>query len=47
MVDADVAGVMFTGNPLTTATDETLINASWGLSSACRPRSSSPRPTLP
>jgi pyruvate,water dikinase len=31
MVEAEVAGVMFTGNPLTGATDETLINANWGL----------------
>jgi pyruvate,water dikinase len=31
MVDAEVAGVMFTGNPLTMATDETLINANFGL----------------
>ncbi|MFA5630132.1 MAG: PEP/pyruvate-binding domain-containing protein [Porticoccaceae bacterium] len=31
MVRSDVAGVMFTANPLTTATDETVINATWGL----------------
>jgi rifampicin phosphotransferase len=31
MVSSDVAGVMFTGNPRTAATDETLINATWGL----------------
>lgn len=31
MVRSDVSGVMFTGNPLTTATDETVINATWGL----------------
>jgi pyruvate,water dikinase len=31
MVAADVAGVLFTGNPLTTATDEMVVNASWGL----------------
>ena len=31
MVLAEVAGVMFTGNPLTAATDEIVINASWGL----------------
>jgi rifampicin phosphotransferase len=31
MVDADVSGVVFTGNPLTTATDEMVINASFGL----------------
>jgi rifampicin phosphotransferase len=34
MVDSDVAGVVFTANPLTTATDETVINASWGLGEA-------------
>ena len=34
MVDADVAGVLFTANPLTTATDEALIDASWGLGEA-------------
>jgi rifampicin phosphotransferase len=31
MVTSEVSGVMFTGNPLTTATDETVINATWGL----------------
>lgn len=31
MVDADVAGVMFTANPITGATDEVVVNASWGL----------------
>jgi rifampicin phosphotransferase len=31
MVESDVAGVMFTGNPITTATDEIVINATWGL----------------
>lgn len=31
MVSAEVAGVMFTGNPITAATDELVINASWGL----------------
>jgi rifampicin phosphotransferase len=31
MVDADVAGVMFTGNPLNAANDEIVVNASWGL----------------
>jgi phosphohistidine swiveling domain-containing protein len=31
MVDAEVSGVMFTANPATTATDELVINASWGL----------------
>ncbi|MFT4562703.1 MAG: phosphohistidine swiveling domain-containing protein [Gammaproteobacteria bacterium] len=34
MVDSDVSGVVFTANPLTTATDETVINASWGLGEA-------------
>ncbi|MCA1841841.1 MAG: hypothetical protein LC792_01370, partial [Actinobacteria bacterium] len=34
MVEADVAGVMFTGNPMTGATDEIVINASWGLGEA-------------
>ncbi|MGV8075020.1 MAG: PEP/pyruvate-binding domain-containing protein [Syntrophobacteraceae bacterium] len=34
MVEAEVAGVMFTGNPANTATDEILINASWGLGEA-------------
>ena len=31
MVAAEVAGVMFTANPLNTRTDEIVINASWGL----------------
>ncbi|ORA40332.1 hypothetical protein BST20_07240 [Mycobacterium branderi] len=31
MVDSDVSGVMFTANPVNAATDEILINASWGL----------------
>jgi rifampicin phosphotransferase len=31
MVVSDTSGVMFTGNPLTTATDEIVINASYGL----------------
>jgi pyruvate,water dikinase len=31
MVEADVSGVVFTGNPITTATDEMVINASYGL----------------
>ena len=31
MVDPEVSGVMFTANPITTATDELVINASWGL----------------
>ena len=34
MVESEVAGVLFTGNPLTTATDEFVINASWGLGEA-------------
>jgi rifampicin phosphotransferase len=34
MVESEVAGVMFTGNPLTAATDEFVINASWGLGEA-------------
>jgi rifampicin phosphotransferase len=34
MVRSEVAGVLFTGNPLTTATDEFVINASWGLGEA-------------
>jgi rifampicin phosphotransferase len=31
MIEAQVAGVMFTANPLTGTTEETVINASWGL----------------
>lgn len=31
MVDAEIAGVMFTANPLTVRNDELVINASWGL----------------
>ncbi|MET0983823.1 MAG: PEP/pyruvate-binding domain-containing protein [Steroidobacteraceae bacterium] len=34
MVEAEVAGVMFTANPLRERTDEILINASWGLGEA-------------
>ncbi|HTK65625.1 MAG TPA: PEP/pyruvate-binding domain-containing protein [Pseudonocardia sp.] len=34
MVPADVAGVTFTANPLTGATDEIVVNASWGLGEA-------------
>jgi rifampicin phosphotransferase len=34
MIPADTAGVMFTANPLTSATDETVINASYGLGEA-------------
>lgn len=31
MVDAEVAGVMFVGNPMNARADEIVINASWGL----------------
>ncbi|MFT4562918.1 MAG: phosphoenolpyruvate synthase/pyruvate phosphate dikinase [Gammaproteobacteria bacterium] len=31
MVDADVAGVMFTANPITAAVNEIVVNSSWGL----------------
>ena len=34
MVSSEVSGVMFTANPLTTETDEVMINASWGLGEA-------------
>jgi pyruvate,water dikinase len=34
MVSAEVSGVMFTGNPVNTATDEFMINASYGLGEA-------------
>ena len=34
MVDSEVSGVMFTANPLTAATDEIVVNASWGLGEA-------------
>ena len=34
MVESEVAGVMFTANPVSGATDETLVNASWGLGEA-------------
>ena len=34
MVEADVSGVMFTANPLTAATDELVINSTWGLGEA-------------
>jgi pyruvate,water dikinase len=34
MVAADVAGVMFTANPLNGACDEIVVNASWGLGEA-------------
>lgn len=31
MVESEVSGVLFTANPINTATDEVVINASWGL----------------
>ena len=31
MIESEISGVMFTGNPLTARTDEIVINASWGL----------------
>lgn len=34
MVESEVAGVMFTANPINTATDQLMINASWGLGEA-------------
>jgi pyruvate,water dikinase len=34
MIAADVSGVLFTGNPLSTATNELMINASYGLGEA-------------
>ncbi len=34
MVEADTAGVMFTANPMSAATDEIVINATWGLGEA-------------
>jgi len=34
MVEADVAGVMFVGNPMSARADEIVINASWGLGEA-------------
>ncbi len=34
MVESEVSGVMFTGNPLTASTTEIVINASWGLGEA-------------
>jgi len=34
MVASEIAGVMYTGHPVTTATDEIVINASWGLGEA-------------
>ncbi|HEX6293501.1 MAG TPA: PEP/pyruvate-binding domain-containing protein [Herpetosiphonaceae bacterium] len=34
LVKADVAGIMFTANPLTSARDQIVINAAWGLGEA-------------
>jgi pyruvate,water dikinase len=34
MVESEVSGVMFTANPMTAETSETVINASWGLGEA-------------
>ena len=34
MVEADVAGVMFVGNPMNARSDEIVVNASWGLGEA-------------
>lgn len=34
MIESETSGVMFTANPRTAATDETVINASWGLGEA-------------
>lgn len=34
MVESEISGVMFTGNPINTATDQIMINASWGLGEA-------------
>jgi len=34
MVEAEVSGVMFTGNPMNARADEIVINASWGLGEA-------------
>lgn len=34
MVQSEVSGVMFTGNPVNSATDQIFINASWGLGEA-------------
>jgi len=34
MVESEVSGVMFTGNPVNTATDQIMVNASWGLGEA-------------
>lgn len=42
MVEPEVSGVMFLGNPITTATDEYVINASWGLGEAVVAGSTTP-----
>jgi pyruvate,water dikinase len=34
MVESEVSGVLFTGNPINAATDQLVINASWGLGEA-------------
>lgn len=34
MIEAEVAGIMFTANPVTNNRDEVLLNASWGLGEA-------------
>lgn len=34
MVESEVSGVMFTGNPVNGATDQIFVNASWGLGEA-------------
>lgn len=34
MVSSEVSGVLFTANPLTSATDEIVVNATWGLGEA-------------
>ena len=34
MIDADVAGILFTANPVNSDRDEVMVNASWGLGEA-------------
>jgi pyruvate,water dikinase len=34
MIDSEASGVLFTAHPVTTATDQTVVNASWGLGEA-------------
>jgi pyruvate,water dikinase len=34
MVESDIAGVMFVGNPMNARANEIVINASWGLGEA-------------